>query len=157
MTGRSCHFSWLTGKGGHVRTVPVPDWVSKRIAERVTAAGISSGKLFRCVCRAGKTWGDFMTDRVVWHVVKDHAAKLGFPQLAPHDLCRSCARLCHVAGGELEQINFCLDMFRSRRLRNMSDASSESETQSTIASVSNPHLEIEQFAAQGRKTNFPAK
>jgi site-specific recombinase XerD len=92
----------LTGKGGHVRTVPVPDWVSQRIAEWVTAAGISSGRLFRCVCRAGKTWGDFMTDRVVWHVVKDHAAKLGLPQLAPHDLRRSCARLCHVAGGELE-------------------------------------------------------
>ena len=49
-----------------------------------------------------------MTDRVVWHVVKDYAAKLGLPQLAPHDLRRSCARLCHVAGGELEQIQFLL-------------------------------------------------
>jgi len=98
----------LTGKGGHVRTVPVPDWVSQTIAEWVTAAGISSGKLFRCVCRAGKTWGELMTDRVVWHVVKDHAARLGLSQLAPHDLRRSCARLCHVAGGELEQIQFLL-------------------------------------------------
>ena len=98
----------LTGKGGHVRTVPVPDWVTQTIAESVTAAGISNSRLFRCVCRAGKTWGDFMTDRVVWHVVKDHAAKLGLPQLVPHDLRRSCARLCHVAGGELEQIQFLL-------------------------------------------------
>ena len=98
----------LAGKGGHVRTVPVPDWVTRTIREWVTAAGISSGKLFRCVCRAGETWGDFMTDRVVWHVVKDYAAKLGLPQLAPHDLRRSCARLCHVAGGELEQIQFLL-------------------------------------------------
>jgi site-specific recombinase XerD len=49
-----------------------------------------------------------MTDRVVWHVVKDYAAKLGLPQLAPHDLRRSCARLCHIAGGELEQIQFLL-------------------------------------------------
>jgi site-specific recombinase XerD len=49
-----------------------------------------------------------MTDRVVWHVVKDHAGKLRLPQLAPHDLRRSCARLCHVAGGELEQIQFLL-------------------------------------------------
>jgi site-specific recombinase XerD len=98
----------LTGKAGHVRTVPVPDWVTRVIREWVAAAGISSGKLFRCVCRAGKTWGNFMTDRVVWHVVKDYAAKLGMPQLAPHDLRRSCARLCHVAGGELEQIQFLL-------------------------------------------------
>jgi site-specific recombinase XerD len=98
----------LAGKGGHIRTVPVPDWVARTIVEWVTAASISSGKLFRCVCRAGKIWGDLMTDRVVWHVVKDYAAKLGLPQLAPHDLRRSCARLCHVSGGELEQIQFLL-------------------------------------------------
>jgi integrase len=28
--------------------------------------------------------------------------------LAPHDLRRTCARLCHGAGGELEQIQFLL-------------------------------------------------
>ncbi len=28
--------------------------------------------------------------------------------LAPHDLRRTCARLCHAAGGELEQIQFLL-------------------------------------------------
>jgi site-specific recombinase XerD len=98
----------LAGKGGHVRTVPVPSWVKQSIDDWLSAAGITSGKLFRCVCRAGKTWGDLITDRVVWHVVKDYAMKVGLPQLAPHDLRRSCARLCHVAGGELEQIQFLL-------------------------------------------------
>ena len=34
--------------------------------------------------------------------------KLGMPKLAPHDLRRSCAKLCHAAGGELEQIQFLL-------------------------------------------------
>ena len=29
-------------------------------------------------------------------------------QLAPHDLRRTCARLCHLAGGELDQIQFLL-------------------------------------------------
>ena len=29
-------------------------------------------------------------------------------KLAPHDLRRKCARLCHVAGGEIEQIQFLL-------------------------------------------------
>jgi site-specific recombinase XerD len=37
----------LTGNGGHVRTVPVPDWVTQTIAEWATAAGISSGT-FQC-------------------------------------------------------------------------------------------------------------
>ncbi len=45
---------------------------------------------------------------MVWHVVKQYAKKLGFVRLAPHDLCRSCAKLCHSAGGELEQIQFLL-------------------------------------------------
>src|SRR5882762_1125324 len=62
-------------------------------------------------------------------------------------LVRACATL---RAANWSKSNFCLDMFRSRRLRNISDASSESETRSTIASASNPHLEIEQFAAQGR-------
>ena len=53
-------------------------------------------------------WGDGMTEKVVWHVVKTHAARLGIPKLAPHDLRLSCARLCHAAGGELEQIQFLL-------------------------------------------------
>jgi integrase len=30
------------------------------------------------------------------------------PRLAPHDLRRSCARLCRDSGGELEQIQFLL-------------------------------------------------
>jgi len=40
--------------------------------------------------------------------VKQYAAKLGFREVAPHDLRRSCAKLCHAAGGELEQIQFLL-------------------------------------------------
>jgi Phage integrase family len=49
-----------------------------------------------------------MTEKVVWHVVKQYAGKVGIVKLAPHDLRRSCARLCHSAGGELEQIQFLL-------------------------------------------------
>ena len=63
----------LVGKGGHVRTVPIPTWV-KRHVDAWTAA----------------------------------AARAGIDKLAPHDLRRSCARLCHLAGGELGQIQFLL-------------------------------------------------
>ena len=98
----------LVGKGGHVRTVPVPEWVKCVIDEWLTAAEVTSGRLFRCVARAGTPWGAGITERVVWHVVKDYAAKLGVPQFSPHDLRRSCARLCHISGRELEQIQFLL-------------------------------------------------
>jgi site-specific recombinase XerD len=98
----------LVGKGGHVRTVPMPDWVKQTIDEWLIAAGISQGKLFRPVCRRGTVWGDHVTVKVVWHVVKQYAQRLGHLKLAPHDLRRSCARLCHGAGGELEQIQLVL-------------------------------------------------
>jgi integrase len=81
----------LVGKAGHVRTVPVPGWVKEIIDIWIAAAGIRAGSLFRCVSRAGTVWGERMTEKVVWHVVKEFAAKLGVPKLAPHDLRRYAA------------------------------------------------------------------
>ena len=97
----------LRGKAGHVRTIPVPNWVHGLLNEWTKAAGIESGKLFRRVSSAGRAWGEAVTEKLVWHVVKEFAAKIGVTKLAPHDL-RSCARLCRAAGGELEQIQFLL-------------------------------------------------
>ncbi len=76
--------------------------------EWTKAAGIATGSLFRRVSSAGKIWGERVTEKLVWHVVKEFAAKIGVSKLAPHDLRRSCARLCRTAGGELEQIQFLL-------------------------------------------------
>src|ERR1700760_899015 len=98
----------LVGKGRHIRTVPVPAWVKDTLDAWLAAAGIERGPLFRCVCRADKLWGDRISEKTVWHVVKKVAASLKMPQLSPHDLRRSCARLCHASGGELEQIQFLL-------------------------------------------------
>src|SRR4030095_16960153 len=52
--------------------------------------------------------GNGITQNVIWYVVKACAARAGITALAPHDLRRTCARLCHAAGGELEQIQFLL-------------------------------------------------
>jgi len=79
----------LTGNVRRLKTT-VDAWVG--------AAELETGKLFRCVCRAGECWGDGVTERLVWHVVKQYAAELGFRAVAPHDLRRSCAKLCHAAG-----------------------------------------------------------
>src|SRR6516164_6096512 len=98
----------LRGKAGHVRTIPVPDWVHGLLDDWTRAAGISSGSLFRRVSSASRVWGEAVTEKLVWHVVKEFAAKIGVSKLAPHDLRRSCARLCRAAGGELEQIQFLL-------------------------------------------------
>ena len=98
----------MVGKGGHIRTVPVPDWVRNELNEWLIAAAIDRGRLFRRVNKVGRAWGEGITERAVWHIVKESAKTVGIARLAPHDLRRTCARLCHASGGELEQIQFLL-------------------------------------------------
>jgi len=98
----------LLGKGGHVRTVPIPDWVVEELNEWLKAAEIDRGEIFRKVNKMGHIWGDSMTEKAVRHVVKECAKRIGIAKLAPHDLRRTCAKLCQASGGELEQIQFLL-------------------------------------------------
>lgn len=98
----------MVGKGGHIRTIPIPDWVREQLEDWILAAGIQDGKIFRKVDRLDRIWGEGLSVKAVWHIVKDSAKQAGLPNIAPHDLRRSCARLCQTAGGELEQIQFLL-------------------------------------------------
>ena len=78
------------------------------IEEWVSAAAVTQGRVFRRLNRRDRAWGPGLTEKAVWHVVKKAAKLAGIATLAPHDLRRTCARLCHAAGGELEQIQFLL-------------------------------------------------
>ena len=98
----------LRGKAGHTRTVPVPSWVKGVLHDWTLAVGLTNGKLFRRVNRNCKAWGMGLTEKPVWHVVREYARKAGIEKLAPHDLRRTCARLCYAAGRELERIQFLL-------------------------------------------------
>jgi site-specific recombinase XerD len=82
--------------------------VKAGIDEWKNAAGITDGALFRSINKTGRAWGTGMTPKVLWEIVREAASRAGIEQLAPHDLRRSCARLCHLAGGELDQIQFLL-------------------------------------------------
>jgi len=98
----------LIGKGGHVRTVPIPQWVKAALDLWTNSAGIKEGKIFRAVARTGKVWGRGISQNVVWYVVKACCQRAGLEHIAPHDLRRTCAKLCHDCGGEIEQIQFLL-------------------------------------------------
>ena len=99
----------LRGKAGHVRTVPVPGWVMEELRGPVECCGDRPEDRSSCrVTKMGRVLGEGMTEKAVWHIVKDSAKRIGLEKLAPHDLRRTCARLCHAAGGELEQIQFLL-------------------------------------------------
>ena len=98
----------LIGKAGHIRTVPIPIWVKRAVDTWTAASGISQGRIFRSINRYGQIWGEGMTPKVLWEIVKQATRRSEIDKLAPHDLRRTCARLCHQAGGELDQIQFLL-------------------------------------------------
>jgi integrase len=107
---REARWVWidLVGKGNRLRSVPVPNWAKRRIDDWLEAAGIAEGKIFRAIDKTGRLWGSGFTEKVVWWTVMEYAAPLGFQNLAPHDLRRTCAKLCRAGGGELEQIQLLL-------------------------------------------------
>src|SRR5947207_961011 len=98
----------LIGKGGHIRTVPIPEWVKAALDQWTAAARVTEGRIFRAVARTDKIWGQGISQNVVWYVVRSCCQRAGLEHIAPHDLRRTCAKLCHSSGGELEQIQFLL-------------------------------------------------
>lgn len=67
----------LVGKGGHVRTVPIPTWVQNHVDLWTAAAGVTHGPVFRAINKAGRAWGDGMSAKVPWDVVRAAAARAG--------------------------------------------------------------------------------
>ena len=64
--------------------------------------------MFRCVLRGDRVLADRLSEKAVWHLLMPYAAQAGVGRIAPHDLRRTCAKLCRSAGGELEQIQLLL-------------------------------------------------
>jgi integrase len=98
----------MRGKGGRVRTVPIPVWVKQAVNAWMAAAAVEDGKLLRPVSKAGKLKGDQLNDGAIWSVVESSAREIGVERFGAHDLRRTCAKLCRKSGGDLEQIKFLL-------------------------------------------------
>jgi integrase len=105
--GRWCIVD-LVGKHGRVRTVPVPTWTKVAIDGWAAAVGLTGGPVFRPVSRRDAISGERLSEKVVWQLLRPYAEATGLAGIAPHDLRRSCAKMCRAAGGELEQIQLLL-------------------------------------------------
>src|SRR5258705_850174 len=106
----------LIGKGGHIRTVPIPQWVKAALDQWVVAARVTEGRIFRAVARAGKVWGKGISQNVVWYVVKGCCERAGLEHIAPQT-CGEPARNCAtVAVASWSRFNSCWGMhpFRQR-------------------------------------------
>jgi integrase/recombinase XerD len=102
-------FADMEGKGNRIRTVTVPAAAKARVDAWLMAAGVRDGRIFRPVNKAGLLAGEEIRDeKAIWRLVMRYAAQTELGKLAPHDLRRTCAKLCRKAGGELEQIQLLL-------------------------------------------------
>jgi integrase len=86
----------------------MPTWVKVAIDAWTAMAAIAEGSVFRAVNRAGRPQSVDLSEKVVWQLLQGYAAKAGVPGISPHDLRRTCAKLCRASGGELEQIQLLL-------------------------------------------------
>jgi integrase len=98
----------LVGKGGRVRLVPIPAWVKERLDLWTTSGAIREKRIFRALRKHGAVSSESLSVSAIWRLVPEHAQAAGIQHLTPHDLRRTCAKLCRKIGGNLEQIQFLL-------------------------------------------------
>ena len=97
----------LRGKGGRIRTVPIPPWVHDSTQSWATAAQLCHGRIFRAVDKRGSVRSDRLSAQAVFAILKGYASSLGL-DVAPHDMRRTWARLAKTGGAPLEQIQLSL-------------------------------------------------
>lgn len=97
----------LVGKHGHIRTIPVPGWVKAAVDRWAEAAQIHSGTILRAMNRHGRITHGSLTGQALFDLAAQYGRRIK-AEVRPHDLRRTCAKLCRKHGGELEQIQLLL-------------------------------------------------
>jgi site-specific recombinase XerD len=94
-------------KSAKTQGIRVGNWLSLRQAQvLLSAPDITTVRGLRD--RADRVTGEGLGEKVVWQLIKPYAEVAGVPGIAPHDLRRTCAKLCRAGGGDLEQIQLLL-------------------------------------------------
>jgi len=93
----------LVGKGGRLRTVPMPRWCRTLAGDWLAAAGITTGPILRAIHRGdGASSAPLGVGSLYLRVVV-YARALGL-RLAPHDLRRTCGTLASQGGATTRSI-----------------------------------------------------
>ncbi|MCH8093068.1 MAG: tyrosine-type recombinase/integrase [Chloroflexi bacterium] len=102
----------LLGKGGRVRTVKLPVPVKRAIDSWLEASGRElpdHAPVFVAMRKGGKLAGtERLSDQAIYKMVREYAELIGKPELRPHDLRRTFAKLARTGDAPLEQISLTL-------------------------------------------------
>ena len=87
--------------------VEITDWRrTQQIADGPEVRGCTSDWMPRREPQPAQVAG--LSEKVVWQLLQPYATAGGVHGIAPHDLGRSCAKMCRTAVCELEQIQLLL-------------------------------------------------
>lgn len=112
------------GKGGHVRTISVPDWAKAGVDNWVAVAGITTGPLLRSINKAAESGemaqpeGELGSGQRQSSILRvSVASRMTCDEHVPDSATRLAANW--------SRFSFCLDMFRSRQQNATWDVSSD--------------------------------
>jgi integrase len=94
----------IQGKGAKARIVPISKRLANAIDEWAAVAELSEGCILRSFDRQGNLQ-ESLSAVGLFHIVREHGAQIGKPELAPHDLRRTYAQLGYEAGVPITQIS----------------------------------------------------
>lgn len=123
----------LFGKGGHVRTVPVPAWVKAAVDEWLAVACIEDGLILRCVTHSGTIWGSGISEKVVWWSCVRAPGRPPSTRLLLMTFAAPVQGSAIQPGESLSKFSFCLDIAQWRPRKGTWAPDNESCTPSMIA------------------------
>ena len=97
----------ILGKRNKLRTVKIPAWTKQALDAYLDMVGIKSGRLFRAMSKSGRVLRDRLSSESIKDIVNKYTDICGF-DFAPHDLCRTYAKLSYKNGARLDQIQINL-------------------------------------------------
>jgi len=97
----------VAGPHGHTRTVTIPTWVKVAVDSWLQAGQILGGPILRSIDRLSKVAAHSLSAQSVLPIVARYGQEIGI-DVKPEDLRRTCAQLCRLEGGELDQIQLLL-------------------------------------------------
>ena len=106
----------MIGKGGRIRTVPIPSWGKALLDHWLVALGgaipvvnMADWFIFCPVLKGGRVIAGAELDASpIYRMVQEYCRAVNLTPVAPHDLRRTHAKLAHRGGAKLEQIQISL-------------------------------------------------